>query len=401
MDSNSHLTWKTEKECVKAIGLEHFDPKIRKHLIVGEQGEKGSFTQLLRPTLKNAWLFSHEETPQTFEDFALERSCKSKTNMTTLTYSGRVKNNKTIIQPNRSIIYLAPIGEFIENESPSIKVLVQYAQAYFGLAVKVLPTFSIHENSDGDIIVAYSVNEINKVKELKCHQIISSRNKSSGQPLLTSDILDLLTSIRPKDAVCVMGITMKDLYPEPSWNFVLGIANIKKSVGIFSFARYSPTFDLQEKKDNKKNIEEKKDNKKNIEEKKDNNKNIEEKKDNKKNIEEKKNKLNELEQGILLYRSCRVMVHEISHLFHIEHCQYYNCVMLGANSVEEESTHPLELCTCCLSKLLHLIPSTNILQRYHNLLKFYNEIIPKPFSSLFAKDIEWMENRVKLLSFKY
>ena len=39
-----------------------------------------------------------------------------------------------------------------------------------------------------------------------------------------------------------MGITNMDLYPSPSWNYVFGMANLKRRTGVFSFARYNPAF---------------------------------------------------------------------------------------------------------------------------------------------------------------
>ena len=35
---------------------------------------------------------------------------------------------------------------------------------------------------------------------------------------------------------------MRDLYPNPSWNFVFGEASLDDRVGVFSFARYDPAF---------------------------------------------------------------------------------------------------------------------------------------------------------------
>ncbi len=42
----------------------------------------------------------------------------------------------------------------------------------------------------------------------------------------------------PKDAYCVMGITLNDIYPGDNWNFVYGWAKYKARVGIFSFLRW-------------------------------------------------------------------------------------------------------------------------------------------------------------------
>ncbi len=46
----------------------------------------------------------------------------------------------------------------------------------------------------------------------------------------------------PKDAYCVMGITLKDIYPGDNWNYVYGWAKYKARVGIFSFLRWDDEF---------------------------------------------------------------------------------------------------------------------------------------------------------------
>lgn len=40
----------------------------------------------------------------------------------------------------------------------------------------------------------------------------------------------------------MIAITMEDLYPQESWNFVFGEADSLHHVGVFSFARYSEAF---------------------------------------------------------------------------------------------------------------------------------------------------------------
>ena len=47
----------------------------------------------------------------------------------------------------------------------------------------------------------------------------------------------------PDDAFCLSAITMTDLYPKDSWNFVFGQARLYQRVGIYSLARYMPNFD--------------------------------------------------------------------------------------------------------------------------------------------------------------
>ena len=40
----------------------------------------------------------------------------------------------------------------------------------------------------------------------------------------------------------MLTVTMKDLYPFDSWNYVFGWANYVSRTGVFSFGRYHPDF---------------------------------------------------------------------------------------------------------------------------------------------------------------
>jgi archaemetzincin len=39
--------------------------------------------------------------------------------------------------------------------------------------------------------------------------------------------------------ICIMN---DDIYPQEEWNYVFGLANLTGRTGVFSFARYNPTF---------------------------------------------------------------------------------------------------------------------------------------------------------------
>ncbi len=60
-----------------------------------------------------------------------------------------------------------------------------------------------------------------------------------------SKILSWLFRVyKPKNprAICIIAVTNEDIYPEESFNFVFGLANVMTQAGIFSFHRYSPEF---------------------------------------------------------------------------------------------------------------------------------------------------------------
>jgi len=126
--------------------------------------------------------------------------------------------------------------------------------------------------------------------------------------LLTTDILSYLKRQLPADAYCMLGITMIDLYPDPAWNFVFGQAALRDRVGVYSFARY---------------------------------------------------------EGVAR-RSCKVVAHETSHMFGIEHCIYFRCVLNGSNHLAESDARPMHLCPVDLRKLQWSV-GFDVIERYRRL----------------------------------
>jgi len=127
----------------------------------------------------------------------------------------------------------------------------------------------------------------------------------------------LLPPFRKDNVVCVSGITMEDLYPEDGWNFVFGQASLRSRVGVWSFARLTGGDDTQD-----------------------------------------------------LRRCCKIVVHEIGHMFGLEHCIRYECNMNGSNHLEETDRQPLHLCPDCLRKSAWN-QKFDVVARYRKLGKFY------------------------------
>ena len=132
----------------------------------------------------------------------------------------------------------------------------------------------------------------------------------------------------PEDAVAFLGVTTEDLYPGPDWNYVFGEALLEDRVGVYSLARYFPSFwgeaDTAESR--------------------------------------RRTRL----------RTFKVLAHETAHMFGLHHCQEYQCVVNGSNSLEEADRQPLHLCPLCLKKLhwnLRFDPAA----RYRALARFYRK----------------------------
>ncbi|MHC5032946.1 MAG: archaemetzincin [Planctomycetota bacterium] len=155
------------------------------------------------------------------------------------------------------------------------------------------------------------------------------RQRSWGRQYETRYFLDhLLPNHMPKNTVCFLAVTIADLYPDPSWNFVFGEASLRRRVGVWSLARYFPQF---------------------------------------RGLEPTPERMRQA-----LRRACKVVVHEAGHAFGLEHCIYFQCNMNGSNSLEETDRQPLRLCPVCLKKL-QWNRGFDVLRRYERLLAFFSK----------------------------
>jgi archaemetzincin len=254
----------------------------------------------------NDWLAAHPEVGQRFEEFVASRPNKP--------------------DGARRKLYFQPLGEFKKEGSPSLDRLERFTKAFFGMEVEIRPPLAL---------------EGLKIKERK--------NPHTGsRQLLTGDILALLGERLPGDAYAMLGITMVDLYPEPTWNFVFGQASLKERVGVYSFARYDPRFYGEARKSDW--------------------------------------------EALMLRRSLKVLAHEAGHMFGIHHCTFYSCVMNGSNHLEETDWQPLHLCPVDLRKL-HWSIGFDVLDRYKKLRDFYKDVG-------FEDEVRWLDRRIEFLTQK-
>ncbi len=248
------------------------------------------------------WLSNHPEPGQTFDQFVLSRPNRP--------------------DPQRRKLYLVSIRSPGEPGTPHLDELVRFAAAFFAIDVATIPPLDTAQQ-----------------------HIESRRNPSSGQTqLLTTDLLDLLRKRLPDDAFALLGVTMTDLYPDPTWNFVFGQASLRDRVGIYSFARYSPAF--------------------------------------------YGGKQTPDTQKLVLRRSCKVLAHEACHMFGIEHCIWYRCLMNGSNHLDEADARPLHLCPVDLRKLQWSV-GFDVVARYQHLSEFEQDAFPD--------EAGWIENRLRFI----
>ena len=285
-----------QNERCRAIGpLDKLPPEIGDTFL-----PRGDFDPLPAPS-QNDWLTVHPERGQPFEEFVQSQPSKP--------------------DGVRNTICLQPLEDFASENAPPLEELARFASAFFALPVHTLSPALLSEQ-----------------------QITSRTNPHSGQlQLLTRDVLGSLRRTMAASAFCTVAITMRDLYPSPSWNFVFGEASLSERVGVFSFARYDPAFYGIRTSDR---------------------------------------------AAVMLRRSCKVLAHETSHMFGIQHCILFNCLMNGSNHLDESDRRPLHLCPVDLRKLHHSV-GFDITKRYGDLFSFARR-------AGFNDEARWIEQRQRV-----
>jgi archaemetzincin len=178
---------------------------------------------------------------------------------------------------------------------------------------------------------------------LKEGEVTSRKNsQTNAKQLLTTDILELLEKKVPGDAYAVLAVTFTDLYPDPKWNFVFGQAALKDRVGVYSFARYDPKFYGL--------------------------------------------KVENADQ-IVLERACKVLAHETCHMFGIQHCVFFSCLMCGSNHMAEADARPMHLCPVDLRKLQRAV-GFDVVKRYEGLRDFWK-------ANGDAGEVTWLAGRIE------
>jgi archaemetzincin len=241
--------------------------------------DPAAFSPIAAP-LADDWLAQHAEAGQTFDQY--------------------VRGRPNRPSAARRTIYLAPIGP---PGGPSIEVLADFARVHFQLPLRVQPAIDVEKTG------------------------ARVRDRGSFRQIRAPDLLEHLKTVLPRDGYCLIGLTATDLYPEDSWNFVFGMATLRERVGVYSTARYHPSFYGEQDH-------------------------------------------YPAPETWVMRRSLKVMAHEIGHMFGMEHCTFYECVMNGSNHLEETDRRPVHLCPVCLRKL-HYAIGFDPGRRYRDLERFF------------------------------
>ena len=325
------------------------------------------FKEIPKPTSIDDWLAQYNETGQTYKQFL--RECPWLSNR-------KLKYIKNTFVPSGSSlpqkypgakIYLLPLGEFDTVSAPGFSDLAEYAQLFLSLPVEVLPPVKLEVDKD----IVYWV-DTSESRELGRHEGATRRSrrtaryrldsrfddKSGHYQLNVSSLLLKLKQSIPNNALCLVALTMADLYEASTDLFVAGMAAWNHCVGVFSFCRYNPTLTFSTEFWHK--------------------------------LYNTVSMATEEQRRLVLQRSCKLLVHEISHLLGIDHCIWYSCCMNGSGHLSEDFEQSMHLCPVDLHKLQTLC-NFDVVERYKTLLTFFEK-------HKMAPEAEWVRNRIGFIT---
>ena len=281
--------------------ISYFSPKII------------SGTTTFKSTITQDSLYPKMGTPKPHEWLSITKELGQ-------TYKEYINSNPNKKTAHRNKLYIRPIGDFTDTEIDVLHLTSEYLSKFYNIPVEILAPISI--------------NTIPKTSQ-RTHQNIS---QASGKYILN----DVLAKDIPDDAIAYMGFTKIDLYNDPKNNFVFGLGNLKKRVGVYSLARYG-------------------------------------------NPDK-----NEASYKKFVLRTLKVASHELGHIFSVKHCIEYKCIMNGSNSITESDLKPVYLCPIDLKKIRWNRDFENI-NRFKTLEDFWSQNGFNKNADFYKKSISFFE----------
>eukprot|EP00163_Fabomonas_tropica_P018965 TRINITY_DN33388_c0_g1_i1.p1 TRINITY_DN33388_c0_g1~~TRINITY_DN33388_c0_g1_i1.p1 ORF type:complete len:423 (+),score=61.41 TRINITY_DN33388_c0_g1_i1:396-1664(+) len=332
----------------------------------------------LRVVNHHTWLYHNKEEGQSVQDF-IDRP------------------DRNVPDAVRKVIYLQPFGEITMDEQALLPIIQQYVRAFFQLEVRVRPPRSL----------------ASMPAQLTTRELPPGNTQYFTRPIFTA-----LRKLLPADAFCVEGITVCDLFSRHGRSFVFGSAKLSGRVGVYSFHRHRPSFydqsdhkssasadsdtdesestDEEAYRSRKKGKNAKKgsrypghaasdsdsdssgtsssdggEDSDDSESSSSSQQGDGQRRSKGLNKNRRKNDgMSASDRDILIKRAIKTCVHEISHMFFMKHCVYYNCAMNGSIDIVESDLRSAHLCPVCLEKL-QSATKCNVLTRYQDLEAVY------------------------------
>jgi len=269
--------------------------------------DETGFRRMGKPKARE-WLDVHDEPGQTFAEYVRSRPVTAK--------------------EGSDVLAFIPVGEFREDEKAVADATFRFAGLWFGRPVKVLGRADLPKEG------------FQRVREFPWSREPVTQYRTDWF------LSRLLPPRLPANAVMLAAVTSADLYPSDDWNYVFGIASLRRRIGVYSIRRYFPRFWGRPPSPDS--------------------------------------------SVVALRRAIKLMTHELGHCFGVLHCISYECGMNGSNSLAESDGRPIFLCPVCLKKLQWNL-GFDVLERYERLLAFYE-------AEGLAVEARWTKERIIRIS---
>ena len=312
------------------------------------------FPPMGSPATPNDWLALYAEEGQTYPQFLEECPWIYERKVSKYSDEFNPAGNCIAERYPGGKIYLAQIGGFPPSAiSPSFDRLREYAEIYLRIPVVSLGIFEVTEVDDGQMFLQIPEALLEQKRSKRASRAskrqsaikLKFRSEGDARQLNCPALLSDLAKFIPSDGLCLIGLTMYDLYEAKPDLFVAGLASGRERVALFSFARYDPCLTFSQEFWHVLST----------------NKRLE------------KNLSRDERKKIVMGRSCKLLVHEIGHLMGLDHCIHYQCCMNGSGHLEEDFAQPMFLCPICLRKLRKLT-NCDVKKRYEDMGKFFDTL---------------------------
>lgn len=335
------------------------------------------FSPIPQPSSIDDWLAQYNEEGQSYSKFLGECPWLSSRKVKYCRMTFRSAGDTLPKKYPEGKIYLLPLGGFDEDaHAPEFSHLADYASRFFEQRVEILPAVELRVDRTQEKVFWVEPSEVrghlNGVEsEVKgepkrrrssrtlMHSLEARFHRTSGNyQLHGGSVLNRIKQKMPTDAICLMALTMSDIYDTPPDLFVAGLAAGNHRVGVFSLKRYDPTLTFS----------------------------LEDWHQITENSSEVPSQHNNTIKKTVLQRSCKLLVHEVSHLLGVDHCIWYSCCMNGSGHLQEDFRQSMHLCPVDLRKLQHLC-GFDVVKRYQKLAAFFK-------THGLAEEEKWVKGRL-------
>lgn len=285
------------------------------------------FADLPLPTSPDDWLAQYVEKGQTVEQFKASTPWLSTRKI--VRYRGLFdksgKTMKTKYPDSKIVIVEICMESEQEQIKPELESLCKYSSSFLQVPVEKLPPIKIIKEGQKLSVQGHPNHKL------------QYREAAGKVQLCCSSVLSLLREKMGSQTLCLVAVTMFDLYQDEPDLFVAGLAQGNRRVAVFSFCRYDPAFTFSSEFWYEHSI---------------------------------KKTNTDLREREIQARSSKILVHEICHLLGLDHCIHFACVMNGSGHLTEDYSQPHHLCPVCLRKLA-LLTGINETDRYRELASVY------------------------------